>query len=104
MKRLEDKTIFKLNEKDEATNKIPAEGWVPPAASTQEPEEREVVVDSRTSMHMVSEKDLHSAELDTMRTSRSPTDADDAQRRGANKKRSHGKCQRIGITSDSHVS
>ena len=31
------------------------------------------MVDSRASVHMVSEKDLHSAELETMRTSRSPT-------------------------------
>ena len=31
------------------------------------------MVDSRASMHMVSEKDLNSAEFETMRTSRSPT-------------------------------
>ena len=31
------------------------------------------VVDSAASMHMVSKKDLNSAELETMRTSRSPT-------------------------------
>ena len=30
-------------------------------------------MDSRGSMHMVSKKDLNSAELETMRTSRSPT-------------------------------
>ena len=40
---------------------------------TKEPEEREFVVDSGASMHLVSKKDLHSAELETMRTSRSPT-------------------------------
>ena len=34
---------------------------------------REFVVDSGARMHMVSEKDLHSSELETMRTSRSPT-------------------------------
>ena len=39
----------------------------------KEPEEREFVVDSGANMHMVSEKDLNSAELETMRTSRSPT-------------------------------
>ena len=44
-----------------------------PAASIKEPEEREFVVDSGASMHMVSKKDLNSAELETMRTSRSPT-------------------------------
>ena len=43
-----------------------------PAASIK-PEEREFVVDSGASMHMVSKKDLESAELGTMRTSRSPT-------------------------------
>ena len=43
-----------------------------PAASTKELEEREFVVDSGASMHMVSKKDLDSAELD-MRTSSSPT-------------------------------
>ena len=42
-------------------------------ASTNEPEEREFVVDSGASMHMVREKNLNSDELETMRTSRSPT-------------------------------
>ena len=51
---------------------FPAEEWVLPAASTKEPEERIFVVDSGASMHMVSTKDLSSAELETMRTSRSP--------------------------------
>ena len=37
------------------------------------PEERELVVDSRASMHMLSRKDLNSAELDTVRVSRNPT-------------------------------
>ena len=67
------KNIHKLKEKDKATFHFPAEEWVLPAASTKEPEEREFVVDSGASMHMVSEKDLHAAELATMRTSRSPT-------------------------------
>ena len=44
-----------------------------PAASTKEPEEREFVVDSGASMLTVSEEDLNSAELETMRTSRCPT-------------------------------
>ena len=39
----------------------------------KEPEEREFVKDSRASMHMVSKRDLNSAELEIMRTSRSPT-------------------------------
>ena len=67
------KNIYKLHENDKATFYSPAEEWVLPAASTKEPEEIEFVVDSGASMHMVSKKDLNSAELETMRTSRSPT-------------------------------
>ena len=44
-----------------------------PAASTKELEEREFVVDCKTSLHMVSKRDLNSVELETMRTSMSPT-------------------------------
>ena len=40
-------------------------------------------------MHMVSKKDLNSAELDTMRMSKKSDDGDDGQRRG-DKRRSHG--------------
>ena len=39
----------------------------------KEPEEGEFVVDSGASIHMVSKKDLNSAESEAMRTSRSPT-------------------------------
>ena len=49
-----------------------AEKWVLPSALAREPEERECAVDSGTSVHTVSEKDLHSAELETTRTLRSP--------------------------------
>ena len=65
--------IHKLEEKDKAAFYSAAEEWVLPAVSTKEPEEREFVVDSGVSMHVVSKKDLKSAELKTMRTSRSPT-------------------------------
>ena len=44
-----------------------------PAAFTKEPEERKFVVDSGASMHKVSRKELNCAELETMRTSMSPT-------------------------------
>ena len=64
---------LKLKENDKATFQSSAEEWVLPDASTKEPEEREFVVDSGASMHMVSKKDLNSAELETMRTSKSPT-------------------------------
>ena len=42
-------------------------------ASTLKPEEREFVVDSEASMHMISKKDLNSAEMDTLTKSCSPT-------------------------------
>ena len=67
------KNIHKLKEKDKAAFYFPAVEWVLPAASTKEPEEREFVVDSEASMHVVSKRDLNSANLETMRTSRSPT-------------------------------
>ena len=47
--------------------------WFLPAASTMKPEEREFGVDSRASMHVVSRKDLNSADLETVRDSESPT-------------------------------
>ena len=67
------KNIYKLKEKDKAAFYFPAEEWVLPAASTKEPEEREFLVDSGASMHIVSKKDLNSVELENMKTSRSPT-------------------------------
>ena len=81
------KNFFKLKEKDQVTFFSPTEEWALRAASTKEPEEREFVVDSRASMHMVSKRDLDPAQLETMRTSRSP--GDDGQRRCANKRRSN---------------
>ena len=65
--------IHKLKENDKAAFHSPAEEWVLLAASTREPERREFVLDSGASMHMVSKRDLNSAELETMRTARSPT-------------------------------
>ena len=66
---------FTCSKNDKTAFYSPAEEYVLPAASTKEPEEREFVVDSGSSMEMVSKKDLNSAELETMRTSRSPTTA-----------------------------
>ena len=43
-----------------------------PSASSRESCQREFVVDAGKSMHIVSEKDLDSAELATMRTSSGP--------------------------------
>ena len=67
------KNMYMLKEKDKAAFYFPAEEWVLPAASTEEPEEREFEVDSGASMQKVIVKDLNSAELETMRTSRSRT-------------------------------
>ena len=67
------KNIFKLKEKDKATFYSSTEAWVLLAASTKEPEEREFVVDSGACMHMGSKKDLNSAELETVRVSKTPT-------------------------------
>ena len=67
------KYMFKLKVNDKATFFSPAEKWVLPSVSAREPEEREFAVDSGTSMHVVSEKDLNTVELATKRTSRSPT-------------------------------
>ena len=67
------KTFASSKNKDKAPFHFSAEEWVLPAASTKEPEEREFVVGLGASMQMVSKKDLNSAELETMRTSRSPT-------------------------------
>ena len=50
----------------------PSEEWILPAASTINPEEREFVVYSGASMHMVSKKDLNKAEFETVRISKNP--------------------------------
>ena len=47
--------------------------WCLPAPSVIKPEEREFVVDSATSMHMLCRKDLDSAELEPVRVSQSST-------------------------------
>ena len=65
--------ILKLKEKPKTAFFSPSENWCLPAPSTLKPEERELVVDSGASMHMISKKDLNSAEMDTLTTSRSPT-------------------------------
>ena len=67
------KNILKSNEKNKAAFFSPSENWCLLAPSTLKPEEREFVVDSGASMHMISKKDLNFAELETVTTSRSPT-------------------------------
>ena len=66
------KSVLKLKEQERATVFSPSEyGCLP--ASNLKPEEREFVVDSRASMHMISKKDLSNAEMDTLTKSCSPT-------------------------------
>ena len=66
------KSVLKLKEHERATFFSPSENRCLPA-STLKPEEREFVVDSGASMHMISEKDLSDAEMDTLTKSCSPT-------------------------------
>ena len=67
------RSILKLKEKHKTAFFSPSKIWCLPAPSTPKPEEREFVADSGASMHMTSKKDLNSAELKTVRTSKSPT-------------------------------
>ena len=66
------KSVLKIKEQKRATFFSPSENRCLPA-STLKPEEREFVVDSGASMHMISKKDLNDAEMDTLTKSCSPT-------------------------------
>ena len=66
------KSVLKLKEHERATFFSPSEHRCLPA-STLKLEEREFVVDSGASMHMISKKDLSDAEMDTLTKSCSPT-------------------------------
>ena len=70
--RLDGLSVLKLKEQERAAFFSPSENWCLPA-STLKPEEREFVVDSGASMHMISKKDLSKAEMDTLTKSCSPT-------------------------------
>ena len=67
------KIILKLKEKNKVAFFSPSENRCLPAPSNLKPEEREFVVDSGASMHMISKKDLNSAEMETLTKSCSPT-------------------------------
>ena len=67
-----DKNVFKLKEHERAAFFSSPENRCLPASSLK-PEEREIVVDSGASMHMISKKDLSDAEMDTLTKSCSPT-------------------------------
>ena len=66
------KNVFKLMEHERAAFFSSPENRCH-LASTLKPEEREFVVDSGASMHMISKKDLCEAEMDTLTKSCSPT-------------------------------
>ena len=58
---------------DKATFYSPTEARATPAPISKSPEEREFVADSGAAMHILSNKDLSSDELDTLPRSRNPT-------------------------------
>ena len=66
------KVFSKLQEQERVTFFSPSENRCLPA-STLKTEEREFVVDSGASVHMISKKDLNSAEMDTLTKSCSLT-------------------------------
>ena len=66
------KNVFKLKEHQRAAFFSSPENRCL-LASMLKPEEREFVVDSGASMHMISKKDLSNAEMDTLTKSCSPT-------------------------------
>ena len=59
------KSVLKFKEHERATFFSPSENRCLPAVNLK-PEEREFVVDSGASMHMISKKDLSDAEIDTL--------------------------------------
>ena len=65
------KSALNFKEQERATFFSPSENRCLPA-STLKPEEREFVVDSGASMHMISRKDLSDAEMCTLTKSCSP--------------------------------
>ena len=66
------KSVLNLKEQERATFFSPSESRCLPASNLKL-EERKCVVNSDASMHMISRKDLNSAEMDTLTKSCSPT-------------------------------
>ena len=96
------KSILKLQEKLKTTFFSPSEIWCLPAPSTLEPEEKEFVVDSGASMHMINKKNLNSAELETVTTSRSPMTVTTANGEVQTNEEAN-LCQRIGYFLDNET-
>ena len=66
------RSLLKKRRKIKTTFFSPSENWCQPSPSQIKPGEREFVVEDGASMHMISKKDLNSAELETVTPSRSP--------------------------------
>ena len=94
------KHILKLKEKDKTTFFSLSENRCLPAPSTLTLEEREFVVDSGASMHMISKKDLYSAELETVTTSRCATTVLTANGEVQTHEEATVLCQRVGYILD----
>ena len=88
------KSALKLEENNKATFFSPSENRCLPA-STLKPVEREFVVDSEASMHMISKKDLNDAEMDTLTKSCSPTIVITANREVQTHEEATVLCQRV---------
>ena len=67
------KSVLKLKEQERATFFSPSENRCLPCIKSLKLEEREFVVDSGASMHMITKKDLSDAEMDALTKSCSPT-------------------------------
>ena len=93
------KSVLKLKEHERSTFFSSSE-YRCLLASTLKPEEREFVVDSRASMHMISKKDLSDAEMDTLTKSCSPTIVITANGEVQTYQEAHCVCQRIGYILD----
>ena len=67
------KNIYKLKNSDKTTLFSPTKAKVMLAPTSQRPVEREFVVDSGASVHMMSKKESSSEEMDIVKRSRTPT-------------------------------
>ena len=75
-------SVLNFKEKNKATFFSPSENRCLPA-SILKPEEREFVLDSRASMHMIRKKDLNDPEMDSLTKSCSSYDSHNRQWRSA---------------------
>ena len=65
--------IYKLENANKATIKTPTEARVMRAHTSKRPDEREFVVDSGASMHMMSKQEIRSDDMEIFRRSRNAT-------------------------------